>query len=62
MMAGPSARNMTLQLGEWEEKGFGLIGMSMKEILMMHNVVLLVQKKNKWDFRCLQLRKRFQNI
>jgi hypothetical protein len=54
MMAGASARNMTVQLGEWEEKGFGLIRMNMKEILMMHNVVLSVQEKeSKWDSRCL---------
>jgi hypothetical protein len=27
-----AARNMYLQLGEWEQKAFGLIRMSMKEI------------------------------
>jgi hypothetical protein len=40
MMAGLSARNMTVQLEEWEERAFGLIRMSRKEILMVHNVVL----------------------
>jgi hypothetical protein len=40
MVAVPSARNITVQLGEWEEEAFGLIRMSRKEIFMMHNVVL----------------------
>jgi hypothetical protein len=54
MMARTSACNKTIQLGEWEEKAFGLIRMSMKEVLMMHYVVLSVQEKeNKRDFRCL---------